>query len=228
MSDAPAVAGEPIDGDDAEAQAAAHRAQPTRDPKPRKRAKRKRSTSTGGSAPAGEGEPQLRGAAAKAAMRSQSARLEARLAELLAFPAVPAMMFAPELESKVFLSDHFTRSGPSTAHELVELSESSPELRRILERLTTGSSMFAVAFAVIGYTAPPILWTLGMREHAQRLTMVAGGAGGEVDPEQVARMMADYAGAASPHEPGAQGAEQPPPEHAAAAAAAAGADSPQL
>lgn len=211
---------------EAEAQRVAERDKPTRDPKPRKRAKRKHRSAAENAAAAGEAPP-LRGAAAKAATRAESTRLEARLGELLAFPAVPAMMFLPDVESKAFMSDHFTVAGPTTAHELVVLSEDSPELRRILVRVTTGSSMFAVAFAVLGYAAPPVLWTLGMRQQAQRLAIVANGAA-QVDPEQLARMMADYAGPPPSHEPGANGAPVAEGDGAERAAPAPGADTPQL
>jgi hypothetical protein len=181
------------------------RTRPRRDKAPRSR--RKRSASTASPPPGGE----LRGAARKAA----DARLQKKLAEALVFPSVPALMFAPSPETKLYLAEHFTRSGPATAAALIEASENSPELRAILERIANGSSMFTVAIAVAAYAAPPVLWIIGMRQQAQAMTIAST----MTEDEQQAMMAAAYAAAqAQAEQPpgppvnGAQGAAHGPAE----------------
>lgn len=180
------------------------------DKAPRKRAKKQRKS---------EPAPEPAGAAPKgAALKAQSARLERSLGEILAFPAVPAMMVAPDEETRAYLPEHFTRMAPITAHELVAASESSPELRRVLERAAYGSSMFTVAFAALAYAAPPVMWVIGMRAQAAQLTLMAS-----MDESQMAagmmaaRAAAEAQSAPPPPEPqgaewnGAAGAEAPAP-----------------
>src|SRR4051794_30055870 len=112
--DAPNAAQVP-DAGAGEAAASGPSAKPRRgDKQPRKRAKKQRKAEPAAE-PAG---PPPKGAALKA----QSARLERSLGEILAFPAVPAMMVAPDEETRAYLPEHFTRMAPVTAHELVAAS----------------------------------------------------------------------------------------------------------
>jgi hypothetical protein len=140
---------------------------PLRNAPPRPRPKKK-GKKTGGTTGA------LRGAAAASAKEGQKKRsreLEAELARVLTFPAVPSIMLAPTNEAKAFLGNHFTAAGPSTAAQLVSASENSPELREILERMTKGSVAVTVGLALIGYAAPPVLFLLGLEGPAAAVSI---------------------------------------------------------
>jgi hypothetical protein len=169
-----------------------------RDKAPRKRAKRS-STAAGSS----KGQP--RGAV----LKQQTKRLEDKLGELLTFPAMPAAMFAPDAATQGYMIEHFTRSGPRTAAILAEASESNEQLRALLERVTSGGSMFTVVLALVTYTAPPVMWTIGMRQQAASVTQAS-----TMSEQELATIMA-AANAAAAQE--SQSAEAPQgAEHAGA------------
>src|SRR5439155_25659382 len=128
---------------------------------------------------------------AGAALKQRSKLLERKLSELLTFPAVPATMTAADAATQAYMLEHFTRSGPRTAAVLVEASESNPQLRALLERICAGGSLLTVALALAAYAAPPIMWTVGMRQQAARVTEAT-----TMDEAQLARMMAEANAAA--------------------------------
>lgn len=150
---------------------------------------------------------------AGAAQKAQSKRIEEKLAELLTFPAVPATMFGADAQTKLYMMEHFSRSGPKTAHELVEASEQFPELRAMLERAVFGASWFGVAMVAVAYVAPPVMWTLGMRAQAAGMTQASTMTEADVIAMREAMMAAErdaaaqaanQQGAPSPDHQGAQ------------------------
>jgi hypothetical protein len=161
------------------------------------------------------GSEKARKAQQGAAMKARSKTLEAKLSELLMFPAVPAAMAARDPFTQAYMIEHFTRSGPRTAGALVEASEANPQLREWLERITAGGSLFAVAIASFAYAAPPIIWVLGMREQASRITQATTMDAAELEAMLQSAHAAAAQTAAAQHD-GAQ--------NAASAAAAPGAD----
>lgn len=211
MSDDEATQGDgrepglPPEGEPQSEPAAGASSRPRRgDKSPRKRAKRKRASSTASSAPEPGAAP-ARGAVRK----QQDARLESALAEVLVFPAMPAMMLAPDPLTRAYLPEHFIRTGPKTAKELVAASEASPELRAVLERVAFGSSMLGLVMAVVGYAAPPVMWMIGMRSQAAALTQAASMDEAAMQ-SMIAKAQADAAAqaqAAQQPANGAQGAE---------------------
>ena len=184
----------PAGGADAASPAvAAPKPRPKRDRKPSKRPKRK----------PGAGRPP--GAPNKTTIAARTKELEAELARVLVFPAIPAVLLAPDQETALFMQQHFTQAGPSTAHQLALASESSPQLREILERMTQGSVTMMIALAAIGYVAPVALWTIGRRQHALGVSMALS-----ADPEQIAAAAEAFAAAAPPAPP-----PEPEPQPAA-------------
>jgi hypothetical protein len=154
--------------------------------------------------------PQAQGAALKA----RSKVLEAKLAELLTFPAMPAaMLSAADPFTQAYMIEHFTRSGPRTAAALVEASESNAQLRAILERVCAGGSLLAVVIALTAYAAPPVLWVIGMREQAARITQTTTMTQAELEAmlqAANARAQAEYENAAATADNGAAGAAPAP------------------
>lgn len=147
-------------------------------------------------------------------VKARTAALEAALTPLLTFPAVPSALLAPTPEGRAFLSAHFTSAGPRTAHTLAVASESSPDLRELLEGLTKGSIRATIAFAVLGYVAPPVLWMFGMQGPAMGLSQAVG-----LDEQELVSMFQAQAHAASPvvpepdsPAPPAESAEAEPPQ----------------
>lgn len=195
MSEPAAAELEPAAGGEAGAEPRDESERPRRgDKPPRPRAKRKAGR------PAGQ-------RATGAVMKAQSKVLERKLAELLAFPAVPAAMaYESDPIAQLYMVDHFTRSGPRTAALLVEASESNEQLRALLERITTGGSMLTVVVALAAWAGPPIMFAVfGMREQAARITAAT-----TLTPEELTAMMADHAAAAqtaAAEANGASGAE---------------------
>lgn len=169
------------DAADAGAEPADRTEKPKRGDKPPKK--------RGPGRPKGYKPPKATGAAFKA----QSRTLERKLAELLAFPAVPAAMaYEHDPIGQLYMVDHFTRSGPRTAALLVEASETNDQLRALLVRITTGGSLLTVVVALAAYTGPPIMFAvLGMREQAAKLTAAT-----TLTPEELQAMMAADAAAA--------------------------------
>lgn len=155
---------------------------------------------------------------ASATMKARTRTLAKELGELLTFPAVPAAMVAPDPATQAYMIEHFTRSGPTTAQTLAHVSESNPRLRAVLEQLVTGGGMFTVALALVSYGAPPIMWAIGMRVQAARMTEAT-----TMDEAGLAAMMqaaADAAAAQTAAAENGQGAPGSP-----GAAPATGADS---
>jgi hypothetical protein len=86
--------------------------------------------------------------------------LEQTLAEALKAPAMMCASFGDE-----WAAEHFTKSGPYLARNLVLASEHNPWLRRKLEEAATGEdammmvvSLVGVGGAVIAYLVPPLIY----------------------------------------------------------------------
>ena len=90
--------------------------------------------------------------------------LERELAEALKSPAMVAAMFGDP-----WLPDHFTRSGPYLARNLIVAAEHNPWLLRKLEAMSTGGdammkvvTALGLAGALIAYAAPPIVYIFNL------------------------------------------------------------------
>jgi hypothetical protein len=86
--------------------------------------------------------------------------LEQTLAEALKAPAMVCATFGDE-----WAAEHFTRSGPYLARNLIMASEHNPWLRRKLEEAATGEdammmvvSLVGVGGALFAYVIPPIIY----------------------------------------------------------------------
>ena len=115
--------------------------------------------------------------------KQENDALQAALGELLAMPLLVTAMLPIDSEGKAFMQQHFIGAAPSTAAQLVALSEHSPELRGALTRATTGSVTLGLIMLGVGYAAPPALWMLGQRGPALALNALA-----TMTPEQVNEM----------------------------------------
>jgi hypothetical protein len=154
------------------------------------------------------------------------AALRESLGQLLALPVIPAAMFASDVEDKEFLTGHFIATAGPTAEQLVELSKQSPELRLLLEKITTASVGMSLVMLGVGYLAPPALWVIGRRGEAMALEQISTSS-----PEQLAAAQMEMARMQAQEEAYAQEAEalrsqggQPTPETQAADAARAAFD----
>lgn len=91
--------------------------------------------------------------------------LERELAELLTFPAGPALM-----AGDTFCAEHFAVQGPMLARQLTIYSESHPATFDTLVWLARQGSLLVIATAVVGYLLPPAIHhglpaPNGMRKH---------------------------------------------------------------
>lgn len=91
--------------------------------------------------------------------------LEMELAELLTFPAGPALMAGDE-----FCGQHFATQGPLLAHQLTVYAESHPSTYNTLQWLARQGSLLVIATSVVGYLVPPAIHhglpaPEGMRRH---------------------------------------------------------------
>lgn len=100
----------------------------------------------------------------KAPRKVDLRELEETLADALKTPAMLAASFGDE-----WGAEHFTRSGPYLARNLVLASEHNPWLRAKLEEAATGQdammkivSLIGVGGALFGYIAPPVIWYLNL------------------------------------------------------------------
>jgi hypothetical protein len=90
--------------------------------------------------------------------------LEKELAEALKSPAMLCASFGDE-----WGADHFVKSGPYLARNLVAAAEHNPWLRKRLEQMATGQdaamaiiAMVGVGGALFAYAAPPIIYYLNL------------------------------------------------------------------
>ena len=90
--------------------------------------------------------------------------LEHELAEMLKAPAVGAALYGDE-----YLCDHFTRTGPHLARNLVVASENNPWLRKKLEELASGETflmnimtMVPLVSGALMYAVPPVIYLLNL------------------------------------------------------------------
>jgi len=91
--------------------------------------------------------------------------LERELAELLTFPAGPALMAGDQ-----FCAQHFAVQGPMLARQLVIYSESHAATYDTLVWLARQGSLLVIATAVVGYLLPPAIHhglpaPSGLRQH---------------------------------------------------------------
>jgi hypothetical protein len=78
--------------------------------------------------------------------------LEMELAELLTFPAGPALMVGDE-----FCGQHFAMQGPMLARQLTIYAESHPSTYNTLTWLARQGSLLVIATSVVGYLLPPAI-----------------------------------------------------------------------
>jgi hypothetical protein len=78
--------------------------------------------------------------------------LELELAELLTFPAGPALMAGDE-----FCGQHFAVQGPLLARQLTVYAESHPGTYNTLSWLARQGSLLVIATAIVGYIVPPAI-----------------------------------------------------------------------
>lgn len=91
--------------------------------------------------------------------------LERELADLLTFPAGPALMAGDQ-----FCSQHFAVQGPALARQLTIYAESHPSTYDMLVWMASQGSLLVIAMSVIGYLLPPMIHhglpaPSGMRKH---------------------------------------------------------------
>lgn len=78
--------------------------------------------------------------------------LEMELAELLTFPAGPALM-----AGDTFCGEHFATQGPMLAHQLTLYAESHPSTYNTLVWLARQGSLLVIATSIVGYVLPPMI-----------------------------------------------------------------------
>ncbi len=91
--------------------------------------------------------------------------LERELAELLTFPAGPALMAGDQ-----FCGEHFAVQGPQLARQLTIYSETHPSTFDTLQWMARQGSLLVIATSVVGYLLPPAIHhglpaPDGMRRH---------------------------------------------------------------
>ena len=91
--------------------------------------------------------------------------LEMELAELLTFPAGPALM-----AGDTFCGEHFATQGPLLAHQLTMYAESHPSTYNTLVWLARQGSLLVITTSIVGYILPPAIHhglpaPAGMRAH---------------------------------------------------------------
>ncbi|MGH9047725.1 MAG: hypothetical protein ACRDVW_10495 [Acidimicrobiales bacterium] len=78
--------------------------------------------------------------------------LERELAELLTFPAGPALMAGDQ-----FCGQHFAVQGPMLARQLTIYAESHPSTYNTLIWLAKQGSLLVIATSIVGYMLPPMI-----------------------------------------------------------------------
>lgn len=86
--------------------------------------------------------------------------LEASLVEALKAPAMVSAMFGDE-----WAAEHFTRSAPYLARNVIRAAEHNPWLRKRLEQAATGEEAMMIVVSLVGvagglvmYLVPPLVW----------------------------------------------------------------------